>query len=196
MALVWGGVIIVQAQDSISAIFCSPFDFPLLLSANFGEVRANHFHNGLDIKTQGVVGKPIHSIADAYVSRILVLHGGYGQALFITHPNGYTSVYGHVVSFAPQIQKYLRQYQYEHETFVCDVRPEKCVELLAKHDLQNDDSIKRYEDYKKMIEEIKPELVSIATESGIHAEIALYCIEKGVNLIIEKPMAMSIDDAD
>ena len=111
MALVWGGVISVQAQDSISAKFCSPFDFPLLLSANFGELRPNHFHNGLDIKTQGVVGKPIHSIADGYVSRILVLHGGYGQALFITHPNGYTSVYGHVVSFAPQIQKYLRQYQ-------------------------------------------------------------------------------------
>lgn len=124
MALVWGGVLSVQAQDSISAKFCSPFDFPLQLSANFGELRPNHFHNGLDIKTQGVVGKPIHSIADGYVSRILVLHGGYGQALFITHPNGYTSVYGHVVSFAPQIQKYLRQYQYEHETFVCDVRPE------------------------------------------------------------------------
>ena len=79
---------------------------------------------------------------------------------------------------------------------VCDVLPEKMEELLAKHDLQNDDSIKRYDDYKKMIEEIKPELVSIATESGIHAEIALYCIEKGVNLIIEKPMAMSIEDAD
>ena len=124
MALVWGGVISVHAQDNGGAKFCSPFDFPLQLSANFGELRPNHFHNGLDIKTQGVVGKPIHSIADGYVSRILVLHGGYGQALFITHPNGYTSVYGHVVSFAPQIQKYLRQYQYGHETFVCDVRPE------------------------------------------------------------------------
>ena len=64
MALVWGGVISVQAQDGISAKFCSPFDFPLLLSANFGELRPNHFHNGLDIKTQGVVGKPIHSIAE------------------------------------------------------------------------------------------------------------------------------------
>lgn len=80
---------------------------------------------------------------------------------------------------------------------VCDVIPEKMEELLAKHELQDDASIKRYEDYKKMIEEEeKPELVSIATESGIHAEIALYCIEKGVNLIIEKPMAMSIEDAD
>ena len=79
---------------------------------------------------------------------------------------------------------------------VCDVIPEKMEELLAKHELQGDVSIKRYEDYKKMLEEEKPELVSIATESGIHAEIALYCIEKGVNLIIEKPMAMSIEDAD
>lgn len=79
---------------------------------------------------------------------------------------------------------------------VCDVIPEKMEELLSKHDINNDTSIRRYEDYKKMIEDIKPELVSIATESGIHAEIALYCIEKGVNLIIEKPMAMSIEDAD
>ena len=79
---------------------------------------------------------------------------------------------------------------------VCDIIPEKMEELLEKHELQADSSIKRYEDYKKMIEEVEPELVSIATESGIHAEIALYCIEKGVNLIIEKPMAMSIEDAD
>lgn len=79
---------------------------------------------------------------------------------------------------------------------VCDVIPDKMEELLEKHGLRNESSIKRYEDYKKMIAEIKPELISIATESGIHAEIALYCIEKGVNLIIEKPMAMSIEDAD
>lgn len=79
---------------------------------------------------------------------------------------------------------------------VCDVIPEKMEALLGKHDLEKDDSIKRYTDYKKMIEEIRPELVSIATESGSHAEIALYCIEKGVNLIIEKPMAMSIEDAN
>lgn len=81
-------------------------------------------------------------------------------------------------------------------TAVCDVLPEKMEALLEKHDLQNDISIKRYEDYKQMVAEVKPELVSIATESGIHAEIALYCIEQGINLIIEKPMAMSIEDAD
>ena len=79
---------------------------------------------------------------------------------------------------------------------VCDVLEEKMEELLAKYGLEKDESIKRYTDYKKMIEELQPELASIATESGIHAEIALYCIEKGVNLIIEKPMAMSIEDAN
>ncbi len=79
---------------------------------------------------------------------------------------------------------------------VCDVLPEKMEAILEKYDLQNDDSIKRYTDYKEMIEKEQPELASIATESGNHAEIALYCIDKGVNLIIEKPMAMSIEDAD
>ncbi|MEY8283074.1 Gfo/Idh/MocA family oxidoreductase [Lachnospiraceae bacterium 50-23] len=78
---------------------------------------------------------------------------------------------------------------------VCDVIPEHMEDLLAKHDLENDKSIKRYTDYKKMIEENEIELVGIATESGIHAEIALYCIDHGINLIIEKPMAMSMEDA-
>ena len=79
---------------------------------------------------------------------------------------------------------------------VCDVIPQKMEELLDKHGLGNDLEIKRYTDYKKMIEEINPELASIATESGSHAEIALFSIEKSVNLIIEKPMAMNIEDAN
>ena len=79
---------------------------------------------------------------------------------------------------------------------VCDVDPEHMEEVLAKHDKQNDPSIKRYTDYKKMIEENEIELVGIATESGNHAEIALYCIDHGINVIIEKPMAMSIADAE
>ena len=78
----------------------------------------------------------------------------------------------------------------------CDVVPEHIESVLGKHNLQNDNSIKRYTDYKKMIDENELELVGIATESGIHAEIALYCIEDGINVIIEKPMAMSIEDAD
>ena len=78
---------------------------------------------------------------------------------------------------------------------VCDVLPEAMENLLAKKELNKEESINRYTDYKEMLAKEQPELVSIATESGLHAEIALYCIEHGVNVIIEKPMAMNIDDA-
>lgn len=79
----------------------------------------------------------------------------------------------------------------------CDVELENIETLLAKHNLQNDKSIARYADYKKMIEEHPDlELIAIATSSGAHAEIALYCIDHGINVIIEKPMAMSMADAE
>ena len=85
-----------------------------------------------------------------------------------------------------------------HLEFVaaCDIIVENIEKLLQKHDLQKDTSIKRYTDYKKMIAENDLELISIATESGIHAEIALYCSDHGINIIIEKPMAMSMQDAN
>lgn len=79
---------------------------------------------------------------------------------------------------------------------VCDVLSEKMEEILEKYGLQENVTIKRYADYKKMIDVERPELVSIATESGLHAKIALHCIDNNVNVIIEKPMAMSIKDAD
>ena len=79
---------------------------------------------------------------------------------------------------------------------VCDVEPSHMEEVLKKHNLEKEASIKRYTDYKKMIEENELELVSIATESGIHAEVALFCIDNGINVIIEKPMAMSMKDAN
>lgn len=78
----------------------------------------------------------------------------------------------------------------------CDIDTEHITSLLAKHGLENDTTIKHYTDYKKMIEENDIELISIATESGIHAEIALYCIDHGINVIIEKPMAMNMKDAN
>lgn len=79
---------------------------------------------------------------------------------------------------------------------VCDVVPEHIEILLAKHGLEKDKFIQRYVDYKQMILACKPDLVSIATESGLHAQIALFCIDQGINVIIEKPMAMSMADAD
>lgn len=79
---------------------------------------------------------------------------------------------------------------------VCDIQPDHIKKLLERHDLWADDSIKHYTDYKAMIAEVQPELVSIAAESGIHAEIAIFCIKQGVHVIIEKPMAMSMADAN
>lgn len=79
---------------------------------------------------------------------------------------------------------------------VCDIVPEKMEEILAKHNLADDKSIKRYTDYKQMLEENELELISIATESGKHAAIALDAIDAGVSVIIEKPMAMNIADAE
>ena len=81
-------------------------------------------------------------------------------------------------------------------TAVCDIKEEQMEKLLAKHGLERDASIKRYTDYKKMLEENDLDLIAVATESGIHAEIALYCIDHGIHCIIEKPIAMSIKDAD
>ena len=111
----------VQAQEKPENPFVSPFDFPLLLSGNFGELRANHFHGGVDFKTQGVVGKPIRCIADGYISRVTVTPGGYGQAVYITHDNGYTSVHGHLHKFMTEVEQVVEAYQYEHETFAVDL---------------------------------------------------------------------------
>lgn len=79
---------------------------------------------------------------------------------------------------------------------VCDIVPEHMQDVLAKHGLENEPAIKRYTDYRTMIQENDLELVSIATESGVHAEIALFCIDHGIHVIIEKPIAMSLQDAD
>lgn len=98
--------------------FGAPFDFPLYLSGNFGELRTNHFHGGLDFKTQGVVGKPLLAIADGYISKVTVTAGGYGNALYITHDNGYTSVHGHLDRFLPEIARRVREKQYRTQSFV------------------------------------------------------------------------------
>ena len=114
-----------------------PMDIPVLLSGNFGELRSNHFHSGIDFKTQGVEGKPIHSVQDEYVSRISVSPWGYGNGLYITHPDGTTTVYGHLQKFSQKITAYLKEKQYEQESFnvnlslTPDELPVKEGELVA-----------------------------------------------------------------
>ncbi|MGB0311370.1 MAG: M23 family metallopeptidase, partial [Schleiferiaceae bacterium] len=84
-----------------------PLDIPLVLSGTFAELRGNHFHGGIDIKTQGRSGLKVYSVADGYVSRIAVSPYGYGNAMYIRHPEGYTSVYGHLNAFAPEIEQWV-----------------------------------------------------------------------------------------
>jgi hypothetical protein len=107
----------LRAQEYPRDYFRSPLDIPLLLSGNFGELRSNHFHAGLDIKTQGTEGLKVYAIADGYVSRIKVSPYGYGHALYITHPNGYTSVYGHLKKYSDKIAKLVKEEQYRKESF-------------------------------------------------------------------------------
>lgn len=94
-----------------------PVKIPIYLAGNFGEFRSGHFHSGIDIKTQGRTGIPIHSIAEGYISRIGVSPVGYGNVLYVTHPNRTTSVYGHLERFAPAIQALVKERQYKNESF-------------------------------------------------------------------------------
>lgn len=111
-------VIAASAQNT----YRSPLDIPLILSANFGELRPNHFHSGVDFKTQGVINKRVYSIEDGYVSRISVSPSGYGLALYIDHPTtGHTSVYAHLEQFAPHIAEYVKNVQYESESYRVDI---------------------------------------------------------------------------
>lgn len=103
-------------------IFTPPVDYNITLAGNFGEPRPNHFHGGLDIKTDNVEGKHIYSIADGYVSRVTVGLYGFGNAVYVTHPTGQTSVYCHLRSFSPRIKAALRRYQYRHKTSIADAR--------------------------------------------------------------------------
>jgi len=103
--------------------FQSPLDIPLVLSGTFGELRSNHFHAGLDFKTQQKEGFKIFSSAKGYVSRIKISHWGYGKAIYITHPNGYTTVYGHLQKFSEKIEAYIKKKQYKKESFEIQVFP-------------------------------------------------------------------------
>lgn len=128
---------LIYATSSLAQSYRSPLDIPLTLSANFGELRPNHFHSGIDLKTQGVVNKPVYSIEDGYISRISVSPSGYGLAIYVNHPSGHTSVYGHLNGYAPRITDYVKTKQYEQESYRIDISlnadeiPVKKGELIA-----------------------------------------------------------------
>lgn len=112
-----------------------PLRTPLLLSANFTEFRANHFHSGVDFKTGGATNLPVYSIEQGYVSRIFVSPSGYGLAVYIDHPDGKTSVYGHLSRFTSSIQAYVREKQYEQESYKIDLQVPKGLMVVRKGEL-------------------------------------------------------------
>ena len=109
-----------KAQETFPQ-YPSPVDIPVYLSATFAELRTNSFHAGVDIKTQGVEGKNVYAVADGYVSRIGVSPYGYGNVVYITHNDGYTSVYAHLQRFNKEIAKFVKDYQYRNKSFAASI---------------------------------------------------------------------------
>jgi hypothetical protein len=103
--------------------FVSPLKIPLSLSANFAELRADHYHSGVDIKTQGVTGQEVVAADSGYVYLLLVSPTGFGKAIFVRHPSGYSTVYGHLDSYAPDIEEYVKTQQYRDKSFSVTIYP-------------------------------------------------------------------------
>lgn len=110
----------IQSRDYPQNYFRYPIDLPPAVAGGFAELRPNHFHSGLDFKTNQRSGYPVHASADGYVSRVRVQFGGGGNIVYIDHPNGYTTVYMHNQSFAPEIEKAVHDYQYAHQLYEVD----------------------------------------------------------------------------
>lgn len=112
---------IIQLISQNSIRYRPPMDIPMYLSGNFGEIRTDHFHSGIDIKTRGVTGQEVHSIEEGYISRIKVQANGYGKSIYISHPTGHTSVYGHLDRYRPDIASYVKNIQYDRRSHTVDI---------------------------------------------------------------------------
>jgi murein DD-endopeptidase MepM/ murein hydrolase activator NlpD len=117
------GFYFASAQQSYpKGYFRNPLNIPISLSGNFGELRPNHFHMGIDIKTAQRENLPVYAAADGYISRIKIEPGGFGRAIYITHPNGYTTLYAHLNNFAAKIDAYVKQQQYAQESWKIELQ--------------------------------------------------------------------------
>jgi len=119
-------VIQIKAQEQVlpaisKDYFRNPLDINIFLAGNFGEIRSNHFHSGLDIKTNQREGYPVYAVADGYVSRLRVQIGGFGNAIYINHPNGISSVYAHLQKFNPRMADMMKGLQYKNKSFDQDI---------------------------------------------------------------------------
>jgi hypothetical protein len=118
-------VSLASSQPYPQNYFGNPIDTPFVLAGTFGEIRSDHFHTGIDISTNNKQGKPVYAAADGFISRIKVSATGFGKALYITHPNGFVTVYAHLKNFSEPIEKYVRKVQYKNESFEMDDSPDR-----------------------------------------------------------------------
>lgn len=121
LIFIWINPLRSQPDPQAAGYFSPPLDIPMYLSGSFAELRRNHFHTGLDIKTQGVEGKNVLASAEGYVSRIRISPYGYGKAVYINHPNGYTTVYAHLQRLSDRLEEVARAAQREQESFDIDI---------------------------------------------------------------------------
>lgn len=116
--------------------FRQPLDIiPPALAGSFGELRSNHFHSGVDFRTNQRTGYPVYATADGYISRLRVQNSGFGLALYINHPNGYTSVYGHLARFNPKIAQEVKKIQYQKKSYEIDEFPKSDFLVVRKGDI-------------------------------------------------------------
>lgn len=131
--------VLAHSQETKNKIaptdFSSPMGIRLNPAGTFGELRANHFHSGLDFKTNQVEGLPVYAAGDGYVSRIKYSSFGYGKAIYINHPNGFTSVYGHLQRGAEEVEGYVKKNQYDKQSFEIEVFPQPHELVVKKGDL-------------------------------------------------------------
>nr|MBA2761802.1 M23 family metallopeptidase [Segetibacter sp.] len=122
----------IDPKDYPKGYFRNPLAIPLQLSANFGELRTNHFHMGFDIRTAQRENLPVFAAAEGYVSRVKIEPSGFGQAIYLTHPNGYTTLYAHLNSFYPQLSEYIENKQYESQQWQQEIEFEPNQFRVAK----------------------------------------------------------------
>lgn len=125
----------IQPEDIEPGYFGAPLDGPLDYAGTFCELRNNHFHSGVDIRTGGQEGMPVKSVADGHVVRIRVWAFGLGKALYIAHPNGITSMYAHLRNFSDRIEAYLQKEQYKQQSYEVDIYPHAGELKVAKGEL-------------------------------------------------------------
>ncbi|MBL0104382.1 MAG: M23 family metallopeptidase [Bacteroidetes bacterium] len=113
-------ITISKGQGYPKNYFHWPVDTPVIVVGVFGEIRDNHFHSGIDLSTYETEGRPVQAAAEGYISRIKISSDGYGRALYVTHPNGFVTVYGHLQKFTGSVNEYVKKIQYERQRFEID----------------------------------------------------------------------------